>query len=321
MKRLFLISTTFMIASAAFAQTNCSADNSLFKFDNVGATKEIYTLGSAPEFPFLRNLSSPQQVYSAIKKNEQKNTRGVEQLNDLLTAAGFGDGVKDLKSSDITAYYIPPGTEGNMGSAGYSNGYYKLSGDAENFKAWKFSSGTGCYVYILAKCGNAFFPKTQKATTACIVAPVNLTGDMKEVTLNSSGQKLTTTDNVYVYYHRRRHKKKEMAHSRPEIADAYPSRPILLRSTSDVTTVPETYKVTVNTPDNTIKVCPDSVVSLTANINVEKTSEYTGNYPDKDQKQYKKVSKRVYRKTARKMRKVDRKENRVASLTGVAVKV
>lgn len=321
MKRLFLISAAFLITSVSFAQTACNTDNSLFKFDNAGMPKDIEKLGKAPEFPFLKNLSTTAQVYSAIKKNDQKNIPGMEHFNDLMMAIGFPGGTKDLDKSNISMYYIAPGTEGNMGSAGYGNGFYRLSADASDLKAWKISSGTGCYVYILAKCGNAFYPKAATGKTACINAPVNLTGDMKEVTLSSSGQKVTTTDNVYVYYSHKHHKKHATAHPIAEIPDAYPSTPILLSSTKKVDVVPETYKVSVNTPDNTVNVCPDSTLNITANINVEKTSSYTGNYPDKTDKEYKKVSKHEYKMIARKMRRIERKEERIARRTGMNVDV
>ena len=322
MKRSILISAALIIATASYAQSDCTSgsDNALFKFDNAGTAREVRTLGSSPEFPFLRNMSSPKQVYAAIMRNDKRNTQGMGHLNDLLMAVGFANGAKDLNESNITTYYIPPGTAGNMGSGDYSSGYYRLVGDASMFKAWKISSGSGCYMYLLAKCGNAFYPKTENRS-ACIMAPVNLNSDSKEVTLNSSGQQSTTVDNIYVYYSRRRHRRHEKANTIPEITAAYPSMPILLRTTNDVTVIPETYKVTVNTPDNTVQVCPDSTLNITANINVEKTSEYSGYYPDKNKKEYKQVSKRVYRRVARKMRKAERKEHRIDKLTGVTVNV
>jgi len=318
MKRIILIPAV-LVAISGFAQTQCSTDNSLFKFDNAGTTppKTISKLGTAPEFPFLRNMANPKQVAAAIKRNDEKNTAGMTELNDMLTNIGFTNGAKDVEASNITAYYIPSGTEGNMGSAGYSTAYCKLDGDATEFKSWKITSGSGCYMYVLAKCGNAFYPNTEHKT-ACINVPVNLSGDMKEVTLNSSGQKVTTTDDVYVYYHRKRHRH-ATEHPIAEISDPYPSKPLLVSATQDVQTVPESYKVTVNPTENSVTVCPDSTLNLTANINVEKTSEYGGYYPSKDKKEYKQISKRKYKRTARKMRKIDRKEAKVAHLTGVKV--
>jgi hypothetical protein len=317
MKRLILMSV-IISTTTCMAQTECSKDNALFNFEKASTPKEIFTLGTNPEFPFLRNLSTPQQVYASIKRNDKNNTRGMSEFNHLLMAIGFANGAKDLGPSNITTYYIPSGTKGNMGSGDFNAGYYKLSGDASNFKAWKISSATGCYVYVLNKCGNSFFPKTEN-NTACILAPVNLTGNMKEVTLNSSGQKVTTTENVYVYYHKMRHKKNAPAYPIAAIADAYPSAPLLLRTEGNVEVVPETYKLSVSTPGDVVRVCPETPLNVTTNINVEKVSAFGGYYPAKAKTQYKEVSKSVYKRCARKMRKAERKENRVAKLTGVQV--
>ena len=319
MKPLFFISAA-LISVSGFAQTECSSSSSnpLFKFDNAGSPKEVRKLGTSPEFPFLRNLSSPNEVYSALKRADRNNTRGMSQLNDLLMAAGFENGAKDVKKSDISTYYMPVGTEGNMGSGNYSTGYYTLQGDASEFKAWKISSGS-CYVYIMQKCGNAFFPKNAGNKTACINVPVTLTGNMQEVTLNSDGQQMTTSDNVYVYYARKRHKRHETAYPIADVNAKYPSKPILLRSEKDVQSMPQTYKVSLSTPNNTVNVCPDSTLNIAANINVEKTSEYSGYYPNKNKKEYKCVSKRKYKRIARNMRKAERHERRVARLSGVKV--
>jgi len=316
MKRLVLMSA-ICSGLSCFAQTDCNPSLPLFKFDGdqSSSVKEIHKLGTAPEFPFLRNMSSPRQVADALKRNDDNNTAGISELNDMLMAIGFNNGIKDVDESNITMYRIPPGTEGNMGSAGYSNVYCKLDTDPAGTKSWKISSGNGCYMYVLAKCGNAFYPKTNTPRTACINVPVNVTGDM---TLNSSGQTATTTDKVYIYYAMRRHHRHGTPHPIAEIPDAYPSRPLLLSTTKDVQMVPETYKLTVNTPDNTVTVCPDSTLTLPATINVEKTSEYSGYYPSA-KTEYKKVSKRVYRRTERKMRRAKRLERRVARITGVHV--
>ena len=319
MVRILSTSVLMMFAALGNAQTQCNTDNALFRFDNTVVATEIHTLGHAPEFPFLRNLSSPAQVFKAIKTNYSEHNSGYQELNGILMAIGFNNGVEDLHVDNISTYYLPSGTEGNMGSRGFTTGYFRLSGDASDFKSWKITSSTNCYVYIMAKCGNAFYPKSGNKT-ACITAPVNLTSDMQEITLNGSGQKTTTTNNVYIYTHTKRHRKMDNT-TIAEITIAHHTKPLLLRSEKDVEIVPETYKVSLSTPDNTVNVCPDSVLNITASINVEKTSEFTGNYPDKSKKVYKEESKRVYRKTARKMRKAERKENQVARLTNVDVNV
>lgn len=316
MKRIILISAMFA-ATASFAQTT-APDNALFKFDNTSSPREITKLGTAPEFPFMRNLSSPRQVVATMKRNDDNNTEGMSQLNQLLMAVGFENGAKDVTEANVSAYYVPVGTEGNMGSAGYGLTYARLEGNASEFKAWKIASGNGNYFYLMAKCGNAFYPNTQPKT-ACVTAPVNITSDPKELTLTANGQTSTSTDNVYVYYHKKHHKRKEAAYAVAGVPDPYPSAPLLLSTSKDVKAVPETYKLSVNSADNMITVCPDSTANVAANISVEKTSEYTGNYTTSN-KMYKKVSKHAYKKSMRKMRKAKRKEHKIEKATGVEVK-
>lgn len=320
MKRLFLISASLMLASAAFAQD--ASDNSLYKFDNAGTPKTVRTLGSAPEFPFLRNLTSSRQVYNAIKRHEDDNTRAMNKLNDLLMQIGYANGAKDLEASDITEAYVPPGTEGNMGSRGYTYSYTRLSGNAAEFKAWKIAPNGSNYspIYLFAKCGNAFYPKSG-GKTACLNVPVNVTPDMSQITLPASGSEVATTDKVYVYYVRRHHKERDMAYPVSGINEKYPSQPILINSDKVADVVPETYTVSLNSPNSTVTACPDATLNVTANVNVEKTSTYTGNYPKDDHKVYKKVSKRHYKMIARKMRKAERKAEKIARRTGVPVDV
>ena len=317
-KNLLFIPTVF-IAVCGYAQTECNSSNPLFRTDNAAMPKKIEKLGSAPEFPFLQTMKTTKQVASAIRKNDERNTNGASEFNELMMAIGFTNGAKDVSESNISMTYLPYGTEGNMGSANYKTSYSKLNTASGGTKAWKISSGTGCYVYVLAKCGNAFYPGNKKRTACISNVPVELNGDLKEVTINNTGQKTTTTDNVYVYYEKKRHKKHDVQYAVAEIKDPYPSRPLLLGTTSDLDLVPETYKVSVNTPNTTVNVCPDARLSITANISVEKTSQYTGYYPSKSKNEYKKVSKRTYKMAARKMRKARRKEARVARKTGVRV--
>jgi hypothetical protein len=172
MKRLILISAMFAIASSCFAQTECSKSNPIFRQDNYGPPKEVYTLGSNPEFPFLRNLTTSQQVAAAIKKAAKK--RGMTELNDMLMGIGFANGTKDINVSHITEYKLLSGTVGNMGDGNFNTAYIKLVGNGQDVKSWKITSPTGCYLYVLAKCGNAFYPEEPKVKPmAAIEVPID----------------------------------------------------------------------------------------------------------------------------------------------------
>jgi hypothetical protein len=155
-------------------------------------------------------------------------------------------------------------------------------------------------------------------TSPCIDVPLSLTS--QDMTLNNDNTAMTSTNKVFVYYHerRRKHRRNETWNANGEIPDNHPSCPLLLSANDKAMVMPQTYKVTVTTPDNQLKVCQDQQAQVAATINVEKTSEYTGNYLTSSNKnEYRRVSKRVYRKTCRKMRKVERKEARLDRLTHV----
>lgn len=317
MKRLILISAICATAFSCIAQTECNKSNPIFKQDNYSAPKEVYTLGHSPEFPFLRNLTTPRQVAYAIRRATNKH--GAAELNSMLTDIGFANGIKDVTASSVSAYYIPAGTTGNMGDGNFNTAFVKLL-VGEKVKAWKIASSTECYMYVLAKCGNAFYPAPQEKTTASLEVPVNLNSDLKEITLEG-GETSTSIGNTYIYYHMNRHRNRILA---PEYADLNAnderaSTPYLLNTTKKVEAIPQTYRVTVSTPDNNVRVYSDQPLDLTADINLEKTSEYAGYYPSKTSTQYTEVSKRVYRKSARKMRNALRKQHKVAQLTGIDV--
>ena len=320
MKRLILISGSIVITSAAMAQTG----SALYQFDNAGAAKEVRPLGSAPEFPFLRNMATAHQVYMAMKQHANDNTASMREMNNLLMQEGYANGAKDLQETDISQAYIKPGTEGNMGSRGYTYAYTRLAGDPATFRAWKIAAKNNSNgneaVYFLAKCGNAFFPKNTKAT-AYITVPVSVKPDMNQVSLPASGTKVTTTNETFVYYSRKHHKKHDAAYPVAAIGDKYPSRPVKINAATDETVTPENYTVTLSGVQKAVYACTNQTLDLAANINVEKTTAYTGNYPASDNKTYVKVSKRHYKMIARRMKRIERKENKIARKTGVRVDV
>ena len=325
MKRLILISASVMMAATTFAQ-DANRDNSLYSFDNAGQARVITKLGAAPEFPFLRNLSTPAQVLAAMKRQEREQTAASQKLDDLLMQLGYANGIKDLSTADITEDQVKPGTEGNMGSRGYTYNYARLEGGA-GFKAWKIApnkggtAGTNAPLYLMAKCGNAFYPKTAKRT-ACVNVPVTITPDMKQVNLPNSGALVADKNETFVYYSRRHHKRHEVASTLTGMPDKYPSRLVKIDAEKDTKVMPQTYTVSLNNQQNNmVTACADSTLNLTAAINLEKVSSYTGNYPDQDDKNYKKVSKHTYKVVARRMRRVERKEDKIARKTGVPVDV
>jgi hypothetical protein len=153
----------------------------------------------------------------------------------------------------------------------------------------------------------------------CTTAPVSVTGS--QVTLTSDGGTVMNKQ-MYIYYERRHHR-----HQQPDmvagINDQYPSTPILLNNRKIANTAPTVYNVSLSTPESNVTICRDSALNITANINVEKVSSYTGNYPGStgDDKEYTKVRKHTYKVAARKMRKIERNEEKLARKTGTTVEV
>ncbi len=158
------------------------------------------------------------------------------------------------------------------------------------------------------------FASSAFAQSRCITTPVSVTGN--RVTLTSSGAKSVTNNETYVYYERNCHRRRHHSQTIPTATasmDAYSSKPLLLNSVKNVRAIPESYNVSLSTPQSNVAVCHDSTLNLTADINMERVASYTGNYPDSHtDKEYKKVSKRDYKMARRKMAKIERKEARVA---------
>jgi len=318
MKRLFLISASLILTYAAVAQ-----DNALFRFPAGESPREISKLGTAPEFPMLKNKTSANQVYTTMKKHADENTEATNHMNNLLMQIGYANGAKDLEAGDISEAYVAPGTVGNMGSRGYVYGLYRLEGDRDEFKAWKIAPNGGSSneaLYFFAKCGNAFYPK-KEPRTACVKVPVDVKPDVNQITLPASGSKVTTDNKTYVYYARKRHKDEDKAFPVAGLNAEYPSDMLQVDETKDVAIRPETYTVSLNNSRTDVAACENKTLNLTANVNVEKTSTYTGNYPQNDHATYHEVTKRQYKMIARKMRNSERKANKVAKRTGQDVDI
>jgi hypothetical protein len=153
----------------------------------------------------------------------------------------------------------------------------------------------------------------------CVTAPVSISGGQTSIT--TTGAKSVTKEKQYVYFERK-HRRHEAPYRKDGIDNNYPSTPLFLSSEKQVNPVAETYNVSLSTPESNVSVCPDSAFQLTANINVEKVSSYTGNYPDyTDNKMYKRISKHHYKMAERKLRKIKRDERKVQDLSGQSVDI
>jgi len=296
------------------AQGSCSKNHPVYNVDASGTPKKIFNLGADPEFPFLRNLSTSEQVVKALNSpaNRKKYPRKMNELDDMLKEIGFAGGAMDVTTADVSSYTIPAGTTGNMGN-GKMNYAYTETG--KPMKAWKISSTT-CpgYISFMYKCGNAFYSAVPKPR--CENMAVSVASETKEITVEPQE---VIKKKTYVYFKRcggcsRCGERANTGCSRcgerrqeqPVVSDnpvswtsaAYEagkvSSPLLIKT--DKESLPVTYKVSAS---GTGTVCNGENNHVNADINVERQGEYAGYNPDNIQKEYIEVSRHDYEMLAR----------------------
>lgn len=170
--RIFLLIISFFLAGYCYSQQPCNRKSKVFKFDP-HAHPWTFTekLGNHPQFPFLqyeKGITSRSLVIKAAKDPDSRKSYPKEfaVFNELLKEIGFRNGYKDLKMSNVENVYINRGTAGNLGfynqdKEGNNYIYVRLNPageDSDGIAAWKITGPTGCYLYILHTCGNAFYP-------------------------------------------------------------------------------------------------------------------------------------------------------------------
>jgi hypothetical protein len=292
MKRIFLVIVLLMMGQLLFAQGENSHN---------ATPKAVYNLGANPEFVFLRNLSTPEQVLTALNSdaNWRKYPRQMKELNRLLKKAGFENGTKGVTLASISAVKVEAGTKGHMGSGNLRYSYSKMEGKPK--KAWKLSSDDGRYITFFSACGNAFYANNFGAETSnsytgnCKQLPANVSSESREITVNELPLN-HTTKKTYVYY------KKDGCGCRDcdDMGVAYDrSKPLLIKEEDIAVQVPQTYTITT-TGTGTATVCKGKTMDVRADISVEKESTYLG-YSSKPAvtKVYKEVTKRDYKRLER----------------------
>jgi hypothetical protein len=300
MKHLFISAMFMMSGFALSAQNDCNKNHPVYNMDNTSAPKSVYRLGTDPEFPFLRNLTTSRQVLAALKSsaNRKKYPRQMKEMDRMLREIGFENGVKDVKLSSISAISVPAGTSGNMGNGKLNYAYVEIKGKPK--KAWEISAGNGCYISFLSTCGNAFYAgdnfgaNRTKSYTGCKDIPVNISSEEKEITINDTPEH-HVIKKTYIYY-----KKDGCGCFSCDDPDKIygRSRPLLVKKEDITEQVPQTYKV-ITTGTGTATVCNGKPTDVHADITVEKEAEYTGYRPPEVQKEYIEVSKREYKRTLR----------------------
>jgi hypothetical protein len=308
MKRLLLLLPALIAGVTLTAQNDCGRNHPVYKVDNAQAVATVRTLGTDPEFPFLRNLSTSQQVLAALKSadNNKKYARQVKELNDMLQEAGFENGIRDVSLSSISSITMPKGTEGNLGNGHYSYSYVTLA-PPKPVKAWQITSGKGCYVAILSACGNAFYPgiEAQRSATftgykpVCKDVAVAVSSEPTQIIMSKGGEKHITKE-TYIYYIDRCGCFTGCEDDSYSGEDGSRSRPLLVKTEDIAEPAAVTYKVSAK-GTGIATICngkPKEVRADMADVTVEKELEYTGEKPEV-RKEYIEVSRRTYMHTLR----------------------
>lgn len=192
MKWLSVLLPAFLFVQAR-GQENCPHTSPLFKFSkNTEPENFEGGLGKHPQFAFLQGdsgVNTVQTFLSAVKNREKqlKYPNQFKRFSALLKDIGFRNGYHDLDSLHIRKVFVPYGTVGNLG-------YYDKDTRIENYifielnprgedpqgvEGWMITGPTNCYIYLLQKCGNAFYPidtccrniDIQAATDTLVVKP------------------------------------------------------------------------------------------------------------------------------------------------------
>jgi hypothetical protein len=200
--KALITSIVCMMALCTFAQQKCTSSYKLFKFPSTGKPKEIHELGSAPQFDFLRYVKTADGFIYAINHNKTKAyKKDYDELNVILKEIGFSGGVDDpqFNTSALMFDTIPYGSIGNLGNDQEKYEYAILMPDKKSITGWKITSPTGCFVYVLTICGNAFYPKNICGNAPCPVVTVNVFTDSVHVVCETPKIKKTYTVELYVY--------------------------------------------------------------------------------------------------------------------------
>lgn len=177
---------------------------SVFKGASKKKPVELKVLGTSPQFgeiPEHTGVSAYEHL-KAIHSENIKNSRGeIDKLFKALGYKGFNDPA--ISSNSFTPEIIPAGTYGWMGA--YSRGHkYAWSVLGNEFPTFKiYAKGSDCFIYIMKKCGNAFYVPSkyptpissykQPVAAPVVVAPVMI---CKTQTINITGSGQVSSGDV-----------------------------------------------------------------------------------------------------------------------------
>ena len=273
MKFFLLVFLGFFVGHL-YAQQPCHKKSKVFRFDpHVHPWVFTEKLGNHPQFPFLqyeKGINSRALFVKAAKDPDSRKNykKEFEVFNELLREIGFRNGYKDLKADNIENLYVNPGTPGNLGfynpdKEGNNYIYVRLrpaGEDADGVAAWKLTGPSGCYIYILHTCGNAFYPNDPEADGDCCKA-ITIETPVTPVEVNASPVDRPLHIRIDFYQAKLFASKKHKGRS-----GGYDTLVSLIRSIDTVTLFKDTVgrRLKVYAPDGVNKavVCRDTVLTI-----------------------------------------------------------
>ncbi|MFT6204063.1 MAG: hypothetical protein ACI9V1_001852 [Spirosomataceae bacterium] len=187
----FLFSMIVVLCGLSFTSSaqNCNAiPHPLFEPAPVSKTPvTLNRLGTSPQFGEI-NGHTAEIAYNHLRgvysKNSARNKREIDNLLQALGYTGLND--PSFSVASITPETLPVGTTGWMGA--YSRGHkYAWSTLGRDFRTFKISStDQKCFVYIMRKCGNAFYdpsfipePPVVIDPAVCLTQKITISGNSK----------------------------------------------------------------------------------------------------------------------------------------------
>jgi len=250
----------------------------LYHFDrNTQPRHFTERLGGHPEFPFLQEVNgvnSTELFIRAIRNDSVhvKYAREFKAFDLLLRNSGFKNGYKDLSKKNVQNVHVSPGTIGNLGFYDKQKDlisyiYVRLNPageDASGIAAWKLTNSSGCFLYILHTCGNAFYPNS---TDCCKAITVEARTDTLSINPDSAQRTVHVRINFYearLVVSGRREKRS---------AGKYDTLVNLIRHTDTATTVKgyagKGFKIHAGGQSEKILVCRDSVIVINPRLTAD----------------------------------------------------
>lgn len=160
----------------------------IFKGDPHTTPVVLKRLGTSPQFGEIPKHTGV-SAYNHLKAVHRNNKKGSKkEIDDLLMALGFsGFNDPSFSSKNLIPEILPAGTIGWMGAYGHKYAWSRLGNDFPTFKI--YAKGGDCFLYIMKKCGNAFFiPTYLAAPVAFVPPPVVVTCKTQTINISGSGQ-------------------------------------------------------------------------------------------------------------------------------------